>query len=276
MKKILAIFLSAGFSFSLIAQAAGTEPKESQPIVVESEDTGPKSTPVVRTITTKKGYATTTTVPETVTTVTAPEKVLVREGLLTWLSIGLRSSIDYHLTPKEGSLSSLWLYGELYNTSWGIQAGVGYLWTPVTTYTSQLGTTFNGTGDRGYVTFDLIGKYYWWFARFWWIGAGANYAALLGGQLKWYDSATAAAAAASATNPTDATQQAGYARWVDINAGGGVLYAQVGTGLKIAMGNGFNVVNFEPEFRALIPLNAPTGYGTILRFNIGFSYAFGL
>jgi hypothetical protein len=83
MKKILAIFLSAGFTVSLLAQAAGTQPRESQPIVVESEDAGPKSTPVVRTITTKKGYATTTTVPETVTTVTAPEKVLVREGLLT-------------------------------------------------------------------------------------------------------------------------------------------------------------------------------------------------
>lgn len=274
MKKILAIFLSAGFTVSLLAQAAGTQPRESQPIVVESEDAGPKSTPVVRTITTKKGYATTTTIPETVTTVTAPEKVLVREGLLTWLSVGLRSSIDYHLTPKEGSLSCLWLYGELYNTSWGIQAGVGYLWAPVTTYTNQLGTTFTGSGDRGYVTFDLIGKYYWWFARFWWLGAGANYAALLGGQLKWYDSTTAAAPPAA--NPTDAQQQAGYARWADINAGGGVLYAQVGTGLKIAMGSGFNVVNFEPEFRALIPLNAPTGYGTILRFNVGFSYAFGL
>ena len=58
MKKILAIFLSAGFSVALFAQAAGTDPKDSKVIVVEGEQ-GPQSTPVVRTITTKKGYATT-------------------------------------------------------------------------------------------------------------------------------------------------------------------------------------------------------------------------
>ncbi|MFZ5629417.1 MAG: hypothetical protein ACOY5B_09845 [Spirochaetota bacterium] len=270
-EKILAISLLAGFIGSLFAQA-GTQPRESQPIVVEGGEQGPQTTPVVRTITTKKAYAVTTSVPETVTTVQAPERVLVREGLLTWLSIGLRSSVDYHLTPKDGSLSCLWLFSELYNTSWGIQAGIGYLWAPVTTYTDALGTTYNGTGSRGALNLDLIGKYYWWFARSWWIGAGVNYAALLGGQLKWYNNA----ATNGGTNPTDAQTPATQARWADVLPGGGLFYAQVGTGLKLAMGNGFNVVNFEPEFRALIPLNTVNGYGVVLRFNVGFSYAFGL
>lgn len=275
MKKILAIFLSAGFTVSLLAQAAGTEPKESQPIVVESEDAGPKTTPVVRTITTKKGYATTTTIPETVTTVTAPEKVLVREALLTWLSIGLRSSLDYHLTPSSTSMSCLWIYGELYNTSWGIQAGIGYMWAPLKSYTDAQGNVYNGIGSRDYINLDVIGKYYWWFARSWWIGAGVNYAALLGGQLKYYDNTTAPTAAAN-----QATNNAAIANWADVYAGGGIFYAQVGTGLKLAMGTGFNVVNFEPEFRVLIPLTTPLNnsgaYGTVLRFNVGFSYAFGL
>jgi hypothetical protein len=275
MNKVIAIFLLAGVTVALYPQAAGTEPKDSKVIVVEGEQ-GPQSTPVVRTITTKKAYTQTTTVPESTTTVIGPDKVLVRESLLTWLSIGMRASADYHLTPSQGSLSCLWLYGELYNTVWGIQAGIGYLYAPVKTYTSDLGTTYTGNGSRGYLTLDLLGKYYWWFARFWWVGAGMNYAALLGGQLKWFDATTAAAAAATATNPLDANQPGGYARWADINAGGGIVYGQVGTGLKIAMGTGFNVVNFEPEFRALIPLNAPTGYGVVLRFNLGFSYAFGL
>lgn len=275
MKKILAIFLLAGVTFALFPQAADNQPKESQPIVVGGTDAGPTSTPVVRTITTKKGYAATTTVPETTTTVASPEKVLVREGLLTWLSIGLRSAIDYHLTPKEGSLSCLWLYGEIYNTVWGFQVGVGYMQTPVTTYTDFRGTTYTGTGNRGYINLDAIFKYYMWFARWWWLGAGINYAALLGGQLKFVDSTSAALPVASATNPADGLV-ANPARWIDVLPGGGILYAQVGTGLKIAMGSGFNVVNFEPEFRALIPINNPTGYGTILRFNLGFSYAFGL
>lgn len=272
MKKILAIFLLAGVTVALFPQAAA-QPTESQPIVVGgSEQQGPQSTPVVRTITTKKGYATTTTIPETVTTVAAPEKVLVRESLLTWLSIGLRSAIDYHLTPKEGSLSCLWFYGEIYNTVWGIQLGVGYLQTPVTTYTDALGTTYTGNGTRGYVNLDLLFKYYMWFARWWWLGAGMNYAVLLGGQMRWIPPSLAS----TQSNPLDGVGSINYNRWVDIVPGGGILYAQVGTGLKIAMGSGFNVVNFEPEFRALIPLNAPTGYGSVLRFNIGFSYAFGL
>ncbi|MBL8034440.1 MAG: hypothetical protein JNJ69_12095 [Leptospiraceae bacterium] len=272
MKKILAIFLLAGVTVALFPQAAA-QPTESQPIVVGgSEQQGPQSTPVVRTITTKKGYAATTTVPETVTTVAAPEKVLVRESLLTWLSVGLRTAVDYHLTPKEGTLSCLWLYSEIYNTVWGIQLGVGYMQTPVLTYTDLLGTTFNGVGTRNYLNLDLIFKYYMWFARWWWLGAGMNYAALLGGQLKWYENTATAAVA----NPTNAQTPQFYANWIDITPGGGIIYAQLGTGLKIAMGSGFNVVNFEPEFRALIPLNAPTGYGSVLRFNIGFSYAFGL
>ncbi len=269
MKKILAISLLAGFVGSLFAQA-GTQPRESQPIVVEGGEQGPQTTPVVRTITTKKAYAVTTTVPETVTTVQAPERVLVREGLLTWLSIGLRSSVDYHLTPKDGSLSCLWFYGELYNTSWGIQAGLGYLWTPIATYSDAVGNTYNGNGTRGGLTLDLIGKYYWWFARSWWIGAGFNYLALMGGQLRWFPTGTT-----GGTNPADGAAITN-ARWVDVVPGGGLFYAQVGTGLKLAMGSGFNVVNFEPEFRALIPLNTVNGYGTVLRFNVGFSYAFGL
>lgn len=273
MKKVIAIFLLVGSAGALFAQQpAGTEPRDSQPIVVGGDQGGPQTTATVKTITTKKAYTATTTVPETTTTVIAPDRVLVREGLLTWLSIGLRTAIDYHLTPKDGSLSCLWLYSEWYNTAWGVQAGVGYLWMPTTTYTDTLGTTYNGTGTRGYINFDLIGKYYWWFARAWWIGAGMNYAALLGGQLKWYNNG----AAAAVNNPTDAQTPATQARWADILPGGGLFYMQAGTGLKIALGNAFNVVNFEPEFRALIPLNAPNGYGVVLRFNFGVSYAFGL
>lgn len=277
MKKILSLLLLAVVTGALSAQAAGTEPKDSKPIVVEG-DNGPQSTTTVRTITTKKAYTATTSVPESVTTVTAPDRVLVREGMLAWLSIGVRSSIDYHLTPKDGSMSCLWLYGEWYNSVWGIQGGVGYLWMPLNGYTDGktdtfAGTVYNGTGSRGYINLDLIGKYYWWFARSWWIGAGANYAVLLGGQLKYYDN-TVAAVAANPAVPVAAT-----ARWVDVAPGGGLLYLQVGTGLRIALGNTFNVVNFEPDFRLLIPLNGtqPSGtYGLIMRFNIGFSYAFNL
>ncbi|MCS6972622.1 MAG: hypothetical protein NZL89_06310, partial [Leptospiraceae bacterium] len=149
---------------------------------------------------------------------------------------------------------------------------------PITTYTTRYSdpggtiTTFNGTGSRSYVTFDLIGKYYWWFARYWWLGAGVNYAALLGGQLRWFPNGTAGVA----NNPTDAQQPGAWPRWIDVLPGGGLIYAQLGTGLKIAMGSGFNTVNFEPEFRVLIPINTITGYGPVLRFNFGFSYAFGL
>lgn len=276
MKKIIAIFLLVASAGTLFAQQqpAGAEPRDSQPIVVGGENAGPQSTTTVRTVTTKKAYTATTTIPETTTTVTAPDRVLVREGLLSWLSVGLRASVDYHLTPKDGSLSCLWFFGEWYNTAWGLQAGVGYLWMPVTTYADNLNrVTYNGVGTRSYVTFDFIGKYYWWFARSWWLGAGMNYAALLGGQLKW----DATGAPASGTNPADAAAgQVQYARWADIAPGGGLFYVQVGTGLRIALGNAFNVVNFEPEFRALIPLNPSTGNGTVLRFNMGFSYAFGL
>lgn len=277
MKKILALSLLVGFTASLVAQA-GSQPRESQPIVVEGGEQGPQTTPVVRTVTTKKAYTVTQTIPETVTTVQAPDRVLVRESLLTWLSIGLRSSVDYHLTPRDGSLSCLWLFGEIYNTAWGMQAGIGYLWMPITSYTTRYTdptgaqTTFDGVGSRGYLSLDLIGKYYWWFARSWWIGLGVNYAALLGGQLRWFPNG----AAAVNNNPTDVQQPGAWARWIDVPAGGGLIYAQIGTGLKIAIGNGFNVVNFEPEFRALIPLNTISGYGTVLRFNLGFSYAFNI
>lgn len=274
MKKILAIFLLAGVTFALFPQAAGTEPKDSQPIVVGTD--GAQQTPpdkdIVKTTTTKKGYTSTTSVPETITTVVSPDKVLEREARLTWLALGLRSAIDYHLTPSDGSLSAFWFYGEIYNTLWGVQAGLGYLNMPVTTYTDQLGTTYNGTGTRNYLSIDLLGKIYMPFAKWWWAGAGVNYAALMSGQLKWYNNAAVAAVA----NPTDAQTPATQARWQDINSGGGIFYGQVGTGLKIALGNGFNQLNLEPEFRALIPLNAPTGYGIVLRVNIGVSYAFGL
>lgn len=272
MKKFLSLILLAAVTGALSAQAAGTEPKDSKPIVVEG-DNGPQSTTTVRTITTKKAYTATTSVPESVTTVTAPDRVLVREGMLAWLSVGVRTSIDYHLTPKDGSMSCLWLYGEWYNTVWGMQGGVGYLWMPLTGYTDSAATTYTGTGSRGYVNLDLIGKYYWWFARAWWIGAGANYAVLLGGQLKYFDNATTTLA----SNP--AVGQTAIARWVDVAPGGGLLYAQFGTGLRIALGNTFNVVNFEPEFRLLVPLNGtqPSGtYGLIMRFNLGFSYAFNI
>lgn len=276
MKKVIAIFLLVSSAGALFAQAqpAGGEPRDSQPIVVGGDQGGPQTTATVKTITTKKAYTATTTIPETTTTVIAPDRVLVREGLLSWLSVGLRASVDYHLTPKDGSLSCLWFFGEWYNTAWGLQAGVGYLWMPVTTYTDNLNrVTYNGVGSRSYVTFDFIGKYYWWFARPWWVGAGMNYAALLGGQLKW----DATGAPASGTNPADAAAgQIQYARWADIAPGGGLFYIQLGTGLRIALGNAFNVVNFEPEFRTLIPLNAASGQGVILRFNMGFSYAFGL
>jgi len=271
MKKIIALFLSVGISGVLLAQQpAGTDPRNSQPIVVGGE-TGPETTSTIKTITTRKAYTATTTIPETTTTVVAPDRVLVREGALSWLSLGLRTSVDYHIEPKDGSMSCLWFFGEWYNTSWGLQAGVGYLWMPLTTYTDNLGrNTFDGVGTRGYVAVDFIGKYYWWFARAWWIGAGVNYAALLGGQIKWD-----APGITTATNPADGTAYQ-YARWVDVAPGGGLFYAQVGTGLRIAIGNSFNVVNFEPEFRALIPLSTVAGTGVVLRFNLGFSYAFGL
>jgi len=57
-----------------------------------------------------------------------------------------------------------------------------------------------------------------------------------------------------------------------------LFYAQIGTGLRIALGNAFNVVNFEPEVRVLIPLTTPYNntYGAVVRLNLGFSYAFGL
>lgn len=280
MKKFLSLILLAGTTGALLAQQpAGAQPRDTQPIVVAADgDTGPQTTATVKTITTRKAYTQTTSVPESVTTVTAPDRVLVREGMLAWLSVGIRSSLDYHITPKEGSLSCLWIYGEWYNTVWGIQGGVGYLWMPLTSYTDGANVTYNGTGSRGYIDLDLIGKYYWWFARAWWIGAGVNYAALLGGQIKW----SATGAPAATTNPADSVGATGtlvYPRWADVAPGGGLFYIQVGTGLRIALGNTFNVVNFEPDIRLLIPINGTQPYGTyglILRANLGFSYSFNM
>lgn len=274
MKKILALFLLAGVPFALFSQAAGTEPKESQPIVVGGEQGQPAapSKDVVKTITTKKAYTTTTTVPEVTTTVVSPERVLEREGLLTWLSLGLRNSVDYHFTPKEGALSCLWFFAEYYNTLWGVQAGIGYLWMPITTYTDLLGTSYTGTGTRGNVSVDFLAKLYMPFAKWLWAGAGINYAALLGGQLKWFNNAATAATA----NPTDAQTPATQARWADVLAGGGIFYIQGGIGAKIPVGHDFNRVNIEPELRFLVPMNAPTGYGMVMRLNLGVSYAFGL
>lgn len=274
MKKILSLLLLAVVTGALSAQAAGTEPKESKDIVVQGSSASPNT---VKTTVTRKPYTQTVTVPETVTTIESGNKQLERESLLTWLSIGARLSADYHLTPKDGSLSCLWLYSELYNTAWGIQAGVGYMWMPITTYTDNIGTVYNATSGatgsyRNYINLDLLGKYYLWFARVWWVGAGVNYAALLAGQLKWYPTG----ATNGGTNPADATQPTAYQRTTDIAAGGGLFYVQFGTGLKINIGNGFNTLNFEPEFRVLVPLNSVTGYGTILRFNLGLSYAFNL
>jgi len=273
MKKFLSLLLLAGTTGALLAQnaPAGNQPRETQPIVVDNSSAAAAT---VKTVVTKKAYTATRTEPETVVTVTAPDRSLEKEAILTWVSIGLRSSLDYHLDPAAGSLSCLWLFGEWYTQNWGMQLGVGYLYTPIATYTDGFNNTYTGTGTRGNVTLDLLGKWYFPFWRVWWIGGGANYAALLGGQLRWLPAATATTGN-NATNPADATV-ATYPRWADVTAGGGIFYLQVGTGFKIAIGNGFNTVNFEPEFRALIPVGAPNGYGIVLRFNAGFSYAFNI
>lgn len=275
MKNILVIFLLAGVTFALFPQAAGTEPKDSQPIVVTNDKEQPAQAKEVKTVITTKGYTTTTTVPETTTTVQTPEKTLERDGRPMWIALGLRSAIDYHLTPKDGAMSAFWFYGEIYNQVWGIQGGIAYLNMPITTYLDTQGTTFTGTGTRNYLSLDLLGKYYFWFMRTLWVGAGVNYAALMSGQIKWYYTGQGN----NGTNPTDATTAAATsnpARWTDVNSGGGIFYVQGGVGLKMPIGHGLSGLNFEPEFRFLVPLNAPSGYGTILRFNIGISYAFGM
>jgi len=274
MKKVLAIFLLVGLTTVQFAQQqpAGDQPKDSQNIVVGGDQGGPQTTGSIKTVTTRKGYVATTSIPETVTTVTSPEKVYVQESQLAWLSLGIRTSVDYHLTPKSTTLAPLWLYGELHNTTWGVQLGLGYLSMPVNTYTDSLGTTYNGTGSQGYINIDLLGKYYLWFAKWLWVGLGMNESVLMGGQIKWWNNAATALAA----NPTAAQQPNSYASWTDIMPGGGIFYLQGGIGAKIAVGSGFSHLSIDPEFRVLYPLNAPTGYGSILRFNIGVSYAFGL
>ena len=259
MKKILAIFLLAGVTFALFPQAADNQPKESQPIVVGGTDAGPASTPVVRTITTKKAYTQTVTVPETTTTVTAPDRVLVREAAMSWISIGLRISADYHAKQNDGALSPLWLYGEFYNTSWGIELGVGRLTQPLNNITNVTTNDTGGTsvqgyaGTRNYWTVDTMFKYYAWFARWLWLGAGLAYNS--------YDSGVLYGTATPLTVLTFMRSQ---------------LFWEGGLGVKVALGNGFNVVHFDPNIRVLGPFNNDGASTVVLRVNLGFTYSFGL
>lgn len=253
MKKILAIFLLAGVTFALFPQAADNQPKESQPIVVGGTDAGPASTPVVRTITTKKAYTQTVTVPESTTTVSAPDRVLVREGALTWVSIGLRISADYHVKQKDASLSPLWLYGEFYNTVWGVELGVGRLTQPLPEAAGGI------YGERKYWTIDTTFKYYMWFARWLWIGAGLGY--------NGYDSGYLLTAGVLANQNT----------YTSIPFMRSEFLWQAGLGIKVALGNGFNVVHFDPNIRVWGPFNNDAGLSSvIIRLNLGFTYSFGL
>jgi hypothetical protein len=259
MKKIFAIFLLAGVTFALFPQAAGTEPKDSQPIVVGTDgqqaDQTPKSTSVIRTITTKKAYTHTETIPETTTTVIAPDRVLVREGVLSWVSIGLRISADWHVTQKDGALSPLWLYGEFYNSTWGVELGVGRLVQPINTITDvTTGATVTGiAGTRNYWTVETVFKYYMPFAKWFWAGAGFAYNS--------YDNGFVYTTAAAYQNLLFMRSQ---------------FLWEGGLGIKVALGNGFNVVHFDPNIRVLGPLNTDGSSSVIVRLNLGFTYSFGL
>lgn len=259
MKKILAIFLLAGVTVALFPQAAA-QPTESQPIVVGGSDGGPVSTSVVRTTTTKKAYTQTVTVPETTTVVQAPDRVLVREAALSWVSIGLRVSADYHVKQKDGALSPLWLYAEFYNTSWGIELGVGRLVQPLNTITdtsSTAGASLTGvTGSRNYWTVDTIFKYYWWFARWLWIGGGFGYNS--------YDDAYLVTGNAGAYVFNGFAFMKSQFLW------------QGALGVKVALGSGFNVVHFDPNIRIIGPFNDDGATTVVLRLNLGFTYSFGL
>ncbi len=255
MKKILAILLLAGVTFALFPQAADNQPKESQPIVVGGNDAGPTSTPVIRTITTKKAYTETVTVPETTTTVVSPDRVLVREAALSWVGVGLRVSADYHVTQSDGAFSPLWLYGEFYNTSWGIEMGVGRLTQPINTIKD---VTTNATvtgiaGIRSYWTIDTVFKYYMPFARWLWLGAGFAYNSYDSGFV--YSSTTA---------------------YTLLNFMRSQFLWEGGLGVKVALGSGFNVVHFDPNIRVLGPLNTDGSSSVIVRLNLGFTYSFGL
>ncbi|HRP68602.1 MAG TPA: hypothetical protein PLY93_03645 [Turneriella sp.] len=266
MKKIITLLLSVSLVGMLSAQQpAGTDPRNSQPIVVGG-DTAPESTSTVRTISTRKAYTATTTIPETTTTVIAPDKVLVRESALSWLSLGVRVSADYHPVAENGSLSCLWLYGEFYNTNWGIEMGVGKLYQPLPTST----TTYSA-GERSYWTVDAIFKYYWWFARSFWIGAGLAYNAYGDG---YYVSVTKGTATSDGDHYS-ISNRTGQFLW------------QAGLGVKVALGSGFNVVHFDPNIRVLGGFNndsyvnpttntSTTLTGIVLRLNLGFTYSFGL
>jgi len=264
MKKILAIFLLAGVTVALFPQAAD-QPKESQPIVVGGTEQGPVSTPVVRTITTKKGYSSTTTVPETVTTIVAPEKVLVREAALSWLSLGLRVSGDLHIKQNDATFSCLWLYGEIYNTSWGVEMGVGRLRQPITEIENRITgtrTAFSGEfGSRGYWTVDAIFKYYWWFARWLWAGAGLA--------VNMYDNGYLVTPSTTAAGVTTYSYQPVF----EMRS---LFLWQAGLGIKVALSNGFNAVHFDPNLRIYGPLNPDGTMNVMIRLNLGFTYSFGL
>ncbi|MCB1200435.1 MAG: hypothetical protein KDK41_07300 [Leptospiraceae bacterium] len=279
IKHILKFWLLLAFvmvSAPVFSQDADAEAEAAKAAAAEAEAKKQEEidVPKIKTITTRQGTSTVRSVPEQTTTVTVPERVLVKESLLTWLSIGARASMDYHFVPADGGISCLWLFGEVYNTIWGLEMGIGYMSAPIKTYTDLRGTSFTGTGNLNYIGVDAIGKYYLWFARWWWVGGGLNFASFANGYMSWFDNTVTGLAA----NPTDAQNLAGGAvrRYTPLEDVASQLYIQVGTGFRIAMGNGFNTINFVPDIRFLVPINSVAGKGTILRFNLGVSYSFGL
>jgi hypothetical protein len=259
MKQILPlIIISAMMTQAAFSQEAAV-PEKSQPIIVAAEGQpqaqGPQSTAAVRTVTTKKAYTHTETIPETTTTIQTPDRVLVREGVLSWVSIGLRVSADYHVTQKDGALSPLWLYGEFYNTVWGIELGVGRLSQPLNTITDvTTNATVTGiSGIRNYWTVETVFKYYMPFARWFWAGAGFAYNS--------YDNGFVYTSAAAFTPLAFMRSQ---------------FLWEGAVGIKVALGNGFNVVHFDPNIRVLGPFNTDGSSSVIVRLNLGFTYSFGL
>ena len=276
IKHILKFWLLLAFvmvSAPVFSQDADAEAEAAKAAAAEAEAKKQEEidVPKIKTITTRQGTSTVRSVPEQTTTVTVPERVLVKESLLTWLSIGARASMDYHFVPADGGISCLWLFGEVYNTIWGLEMGVGYMSAPVNTYTDVYGATFTGQGRMNYIGVDAIGKYYLWFARWWWVGGGLNFASFANGYMSWLPTGTASPGA----NPVDggAFTARRYTPLEDLPS---QLYVQVGTGFRIAMGNGFNTINFVPDIRFLVPINSVSGRGALLRFNLGVSYSFGL
>ncbi len=158
MKKIaISLILTVAMAGSLFAQEA-TETTTTTSTTVET------SSGVKRVVETRDGETIIITRPERKVTTTIPKRVIVRESLDAFFALGLRSSLDYHLSPGAASVSCLWIFGEVYTKNWGAELGIGSVAEPITSDSDQFGNTYNGTGTNKFLLIDLIGKYYFWFA----------------------------------------------------------------------------------------------------------------